>query len=154
MGRLNVLLAPRNYFTLAAMGPSVSGTRAQSEVVGMILLVAVTIVTATVIGGSFVTQADDAGPLTELSVQVTTQTVTVTHTAGEPVPIDELTLIVHNQSGSWRRPFTAGTPSSGRFDSGDTWTIGSPFPSDERVTVYVVHTPTNRLLFEGRRIVS
>lgn len=60
--------------------------RAQSSVIGVVLLTAVLIVTVLTIGvfflGTISEQADASGPFTDVDVTLTDETITVQHVAG------------------------------------------------------------------------
>jgi len=130
--------------------------RAQSEVVGTILLVGVVVVAVTTVGPVLFLSFDEpAEPSTEVDATANDTTVELTHAAGEPIAADELRVVVRNGTDEGRAAFTDGSVSSGNFVVGDRWTAGwtgtlgiDPTPG-ERVDVILVHDPSNSVVFRG-----
>ncbi|GAB3681922.1 hypothetical protein GCM10028857_06920 [Salinarchaeum chitinilyticum] len=85
--------------------------RAQSSVVGVVILTAFIILTVTTIGvfflGSVSEQADSSGTLAETEVELNGSHVRVTHALGEPISLGDLTLILRKGSQTERYGFDA-----------------------------------------------
>ena len=80
-----------------------SDDRAVSPVIGVILMVAITVILAAVIGTFVLGLGDSLGdsqPTAQLDVTVDGSTVTVEHGGGDPIEADELRVIVSNTSDS------------------------------------------------------
>jgi flagellin-like protein len=78
-----------------------SDDRAVSPVIGVILMVAITVILAAVIGTFVLGLGDSLGdsqPTAQLDVTVDTNTVSVEHAGGDPIEADELRVIVSNTS--------------------------------------------------------
>jgi len=79
--------------------------RAVSPVIGVILMVAITVILAAVIG-TFVLglgdQVQDAPPNANFDVEFDgSDNFTVTHTGGETVPADEIVIVTDDNRSSW-----------------------------------------------------
>lgn len=129
--------------------------RAQSEVVGMILLVAIVVVAVSSVGYVLFVSFDDPGePATEVNATANVSALELTHTAGEPIPVDELRVVVRTDTEEGRAPFTDGSIGSGDFAVGDRWTadwttLGIDPTPDEQVDVVLVHDPSNSVVYRG-----
>lgn len=138
------------------------GCRAQSETIGAILLVGV-VVTAVGLFGAFYLGGftEEAGPLVSISVDGNETTMNLTHTGGEDVPADELSVTV-GQAGTNERyelddsattsKFLKGADAT-RFVAGDRWrfdTGGLGFTPGESATVRLIHVPTNEVVATER----
>jgi flagellin-like protein len=121
--------------------------RAQSEVIGVILLVAVVAVTISAAGAFYLsTLSEESGPATDVRVTVTSDTVELTHNGGSALANESLRLLVRAN----------GTPrgvsraiGDDRFDPGERWlwnVSGSDFTESDRIEVLLVHEPTGTLV--------
>ncbi|TKX85330.1 type IV pilin [Halorubrum sp. SS5] len=123
--------------------------RAVSPVIGVILMVAITVILAAVIG-TFVLglgdQLGDTAPQASFTVDNTdSNTINITKTGGQSINADDLTLSIN------------GTRVGTGFSPGGTWQTGSgqgvdysgltPAPSGEEV-VRIVHDPSGNTIFE------
>ena len=127
-----------------------SSGRAQSEIIGVILLVGV-VVTLVFIGGAaaFTTFSDGTDRLfVDVDATATTQNVTLSHGAGDNVPTDDLTVILR-AGDTERYDFASFTQLSGndgtQFEQGDTWYRGHGLDGD-RMEILLVHEPSNSIL--------
>lgn len=127
--------------------------RAQSSVIGVVLLTGVVIISITTIGvfwlGSISDQADASGPLVDVDVEVTDTNVTVRHRTGETVDLADVRVIVRNGSSTEEFRLDAGTVRGGDGD-------GTFEPSEDVVhshglgsgtfEVVIVHDPSNTVI--------
>ncbi|EMA63596.1 type IV pilin [Halorubrum sp. E3] len=118
--------------------------RAVSPVIGVILMVAITVILAAVIG-TFVLglgdQLGDTAPQASFTIddETTNTTLYVTKTGGQSIEASDLTVSVDgNRSGS----FSAGT-----WQSGDQRNITISAPSEE-VEVRIIHDPSGNAIFQ------
>ncbi|KTG26658.1 type IV pilin [Haloferax profundi] len=121
-----------------------SESRAVSPVIGVILMVAITVILAAVIG-TFVLglgdQVGDTAPQASFSFEYDSDTdnVTITHESGDGIATEDLSIIVSSAPGATVTPFDGGDDlinagdtfevDTGVLDSGDTvrivWTSES-----------------------------
>jgi flagellin-like protein len=126
--------------------------RAQSEVVGVILLTAVVVILMAAVGafvlGGVSESASGYGPLFDAEVNLTASEVSVTHAGGDDVAIDELAVVLQEGPTSERYGFDAANVSG----NGD-----ADFEPTERfqrehglgtgtIDVLVIHDPSNSVL--------
>ena len=126
--------------------PNVTVSRAQSTVLGTIMLVAVVVVTVTVFGTYSIVSVTDSrtGPVVEQSASVTTADLTVVHEGGEAMETGVLTVLVRTDGTEATYSFADGTlagDGDDRFEPGERWTVphGLALDDDDRVRVLVVH---------------
>lgn len=131
--------------------------RAQSEVVGTVLLVGVVVITVSTLGAGLlgsVTEDDDSR--SEVSGEVATDEIRLTHRGGESLAVAALEVVVRTDDGTERISFADGAlsgPDPDRFDPGETWTKSASFDESEGVHVYLVHD-SERVLYEGRKLAA
>ncbi|MGZ0746498.1 type IV pilin N-terminal domain-containing protein [Haloparvum sp. AD34] len=129
--------------------------RAQSEIVGTILLVAIVVIGVTTIGSVLFLSFDQpAKPTAEVNATANATTLELTHVADEPIAVDELRLVVRNGTDEGRAAFADGSISTGDFTVADRWTaawttLGIDPNPDEKVTVVLVHDPSNSVVYRG-----
>lgn len=115
-------------------------TRGQSETVGVVLLTAVVVVSVSVLGVGILSssgpQAADK-PLIDADIEITTNSVTITHGGGDSVDGRTVDVVVRNRTASQRYASVDG----GRFEPTDTVTLSHSL--NGTVTVLVVHTDSN-----------
>lgn len=133
---------------------SITSTRAQSTVIGVLLLTAVVIITVSTIGiffvGTISEQADASGPLVDVSM--TNETIEVRHVVGDSVDIDDLTLIVDNDSVTERYAFGPANVTGdgdGQFDPGETFARNHSLGGGA-FRVRILDTGSNSLLHSER----
>lgn len=131
-------------------------SRGQSTVVGTILLVAVVVLGVTLFGFFSLASVTDAadGPVVDVAATLTSTGLTLTHGGGDSLPAQELVVIVRNDSTSVSLPFEAealGGDGDGLFEPGERWTNTSTLPDGHRLTIIVVHEPSNAVLFDGTK---
>jgi len=151
------------------------GDRAVSPVIGVILMVAITVILATVIGAvvlDFGNSAGDSAPSASLDVEATdddantVDEVEIEHTGGDSLNLDQTRILVSD--GSTEIEFAAGT-------SGDTFSVGDSggletastsglsgdltgldagstgtldFGSDDQITVTIIDTESQRQIYK------
>ena len=118
-----------------------------SPVIGVILMVAITVILAAVIG-TFVLglgdQLGDTAPQASFDIESSnSSSVNITKTGGQSIPIDDLVISVDGE-----RIDTATTDISGDWETGVTVTYGS-LSGGEDSTVQLIHDPSGNVIFEG-----
>jgi flagellin-like protein len=106
----------------------IQDNRAQSEVIGSLLLVALVIVSVTFAGGvavaNYSNQTSD-GPLFECEIEYADDVIKVTHQGGDSAPTSQLTTVLRNDT-SQSVPFTdIEGDEDDQFDPGESATFGS-----------------------------
>lgn len=134
--------------------------RGQSEMLGSLLMVAVVVVLITTVSAVYLSlaQPEPSGPRTDFDADVTPTNVTITHVVGEGVRVDEVDVVVRSGPNATRYGLTAENltgDGDDRFELGERWRRGHglSLAAGDRVTVLVVHAPTNTRLYEGTRVV-
>ena len=132
--------------------PFNSETRAVSPVIGVILMVAITVILAAVIGTFVLGLGDSLGdnqPTAQLSVDFDTDgenNVTIEHNGGDRIDSGTLTVIVSDAEGDTRadgdidQALSVGDSVTGEVDGTD--------PGPENVRVRVVHNPSDSFLLD------
>jgi len=127
--------------------------RAQSELVGAILVLGLVVVSVGVAGSyamGTVTQSSEA-PDATITGQIGTDELVLSHQGGEALPSDELRLVARvNGSGTglaWSDGTLSGGDGDDVFDPGETWTAAESYDPDSVVTLRLVHEPSNTVLF-------
>lgn len=129
--------------------------RAQSEVVGTTLIVAIVVIGVSTVGSVLFLSFDEPGaPTAEVDATANATTLELTHTAGEPIAVDELRVVVRNGTDEGRAAFADGSISTGDFTVADRWTadwttLGIDPTPGEQVTVVLVHDPGNSVVYRG-----
>jgi hypothetical protein len=134
-----------------------SSSRAQSEVVGVVLLtgviVLVVVLVGTVVLSDITTQAE-RGPRADLESTVDDTTVTIRHQGGDSFDAGTVELTVAGDTECTARLTDASvtTDTGGRFAPGTIWVFdpADPCLTTEAVSVLVVDTETNTLLHDTR----
>lgn len=115
--------------------------RAQSETVGVVLLVAVFVVSATAIGVAYVggvgSEADEIVVSADLSANGTD--LRVEHLGGDALPNGELVVVVGADGTATRYPFA---PPSGEFAPGDRRTFPDALVTNASNEVSLYHVPS------------
>lgn len=133
-------------------------TRGQSELVGSVLFVGIVILVISAFGVGLFTSIDSEDrQLTDISVTVTADSVTVLHAGGEPIAAADLDTVVRFEGRS-ERYNAADVGVSTPFKTGDRWVIDAALPYDESdrgasVSVTVISTNTGERLFEDTFVI-
>ena len=136
-------MKPRNLFN--------SDDRAVSPVIGVILMVAITVILAAVIG-TFVLglgdQLGDTAPQASFDIESSNDSsVNITKTGGQAIPIDDLVISVDGT-----RHDDATVTGTGDWQTGEkrTYTESTNnFSDSEEATVQLIHDPSGNVIFEG-----
>ncbi|KAB1187751.1 MULTISPECIES: type IV pilin [Haloferax] len=136
--------------------------RAQSELVGTILLVSLVVLSVSV-GGSFAIASlfgeQTPSPTVDTAVELTPSNFTVVHRGGDPLDVSDLNIVVSRNGSSTTYALESGRVNGVAVSSttvlvaGDRWTPPGPDPfgpSDE-VRVVVVHEPSGTVLVTKQR---
>jgi len=125
--------------------------RAQSELVGGILVLGLVVVSVGVAGAyamGTVTQSTEA-PQATVTGQISTDELVLVHQGGDTLPSDELRLVVRVNGSKTGLSWNDGTLSGGDdvFEPGEMWTASESYDSDDVVTLRLIHEPSNTVLF-------
>ena len=132
--------------------------RAQSESIGVILLVGVVIITVSV-GGAYamgtITQSA-GGPDVAFTSEIGTDGITLSHQGGDSLPGDDLRLIVRVNESETGLGWSDGTLSGSddTFDPGEEWAVSRSYDPGSLVTVWLVDKPSNTVLFQTEATVK
>ena len=137
--------------------PFDSDDRAVSPVIGVILMVAITVILAAVIGTFVLGLGDSLGdnqPTTQLDVSIedgatNEKNVTIEHGGGDPIDSETLDIIVTDEdgneasvSGEFSERFTVGDVESGSFDADDSG------GDTENLRIRIIHQPSESILVD------
>lgn len=125
--------------------------RAQSEVVGVILLVAVVAVTISAAGAFYLSNlSQESGPATDVRVTVTDEAVTLTHNGGSTLATDSLRVVIRRDGTDTGTDWSDGTvvgDGNDDFEPGERWRQdGFAFDPNDRIEVLLVHEQTGTLV--------
>ncbi|MEF8815085.1 MAG: type IV pilin [Halovenus sp.] len=133
----------------------VGRSRAQSEVVGVVLLTAVVVVLVIGAGGLFLSSLDsdtDREPLADLESEVNATVVTLAHQGGDEFDAGDVEVVLRGADGEFTERLDAGTFLRGaddtRFVPGDRWRSTTHNQSGD-VQLFVVDRATNTILHEA-----
>lgn len=128
--------------------------RAQSEVVGTVLLIGVVTLTVSVAGVGVLSsmQASTDDPQATLDGRLTGSSLELVHRGGDSLNESELDIRLSNDSTASTVGFEDGEivagDSDGEFKRGELWRDTTAIPSDSRLDVWVIHDPTDTILYE------
>jgi flagellin-like protein len=133
--------------------------RAVSPVIGVILMVAITVILAAVIGTFVLGLGDSLGdsqPTAQLSVDIdqSNSDITIEHGGGDSIEAEALTVIISGDNSSGTTVETEATSEfADRFNVGDVQETSFGGGSDtiangEDIRVRVVHTPSDSILLD------
>ena|GEM_PF-1359670 len=134
-------------------------TRAQSEVVGVALLVGVfallALLVGTVVIGNVTNQASDE-PLAEINTSATAENLTLTHGGGDGFEETAITVILRQNGDETRYGLDSFTENRGsdtaRFSAGERW-VRSHTLTTGLARVLVVHEPSNAVVHDEQIVV-
>ena len=125
--------------------------RAVSPVIGVILMVAITVILAAVIG-TFVLglgdQLGDTAPQASFDIESSNDTsVNITKTGGQAIPVDDLVLSVDGE----RYDEASTDITSDNWQTGVTvqYSNATSFNGGSDSTVQLIHDPSGNVIFEG-----
>ncbi|AEN07280.1 flagellin domain protein [halophilic archaeon DL31] len=125
--------------------------RAQSESIGVILLVGVVVISVATVGAFVLSDISSDTVNADISVQITSNGFYFSHDGGDPLPMNELLIVVRSESGTSRPTFTPNTIYEGDddaiFEPGERWAnVNTKFDLETPVTISLFQTRTNSLL--------
>lgn len=128
--------------------------RAATPVVSTLLLVAISVIVVALVGNAIVTGVTpdrDPAALADYDVQVTNDTVTISHLGGESLPLADLRVYVRNATSTTSYDPTTGNLSDAddaRFDPGETWARTHPLTvgDDGDLEALLVHLPSQTIV--------
>jgi len=123
--------------------------RAQSHVIGVILLTAVVVTVVLLVGSVILTNTGGwSDMLADVDVEVNATTVTLTHLGGASVDTEDVVVILDGET-TTRWDLASFTQTDGsdasRFEPGDEW-VGEHSLDGDSMTVTLVHEPSNTIL--------
>ena len=119
--------------------------RGVSPVIGVILMVAITVILAAVIGTFVLGLGDSLGdnqPTAQLSVSLSGDNVTLDHNGGDALVVDDLRVVKNGEDVT--DPFDGFAED--RFRVGDSHIIIDDGASDDRVRV--IHEPSDSIILD------
>jgi len=128
--------------------------RGVSPVIGVILMVAITVILAAVIG-TFVLGLGDSleqAPQAQLDAEYDgsgTASIDISHNGGDSIAADDIEITVQDSTDN---PYVNDTDFSlndGEFNVGDTIELTSDLPGSGDKTVTVIHTPSESIILEA-----
>lgn len=139
--------------------------RAQSETIGVVLLLFVVVISVGTAGTFYLGSFDEGGrsadssvpsaPATEVRGTVTTDAVTLTHNGGRALRMSELDVIVESDGTRHRFAFADGSidgDGDDVFEPGERWRKdGYAFDGDAVVGVLLVDQQSQSVVYEGER---
>jgi PKD repeat protein len=129
--------------------------RAQSEVVGITLLIGIVVAVVAIGGVVILSEGQGSGgsdePLFEVEMAATAENVSLTHHGGDAVAVTDLTIVLRGESTTMRFQPSAANTTDGTdtFELGDTLSRNHTL-SGSWVTVTVVHSPSESILARDR----
>lgn len=135
-------------------------TRAQSETLATILMVAIVVTTIGVTSVAVLDQSrTEAKVTTDVDVAVGNGSLTVEHGGGDPLPFGEVFVVVSNDTERWRYGITQTDVQNGDgdadFEPGERWRRSDlPWRPGDVVDVAVYENVSNSRLFQNRFGVS
>ena len=130
--------------------------RAVSPVIGVILMVAITVILAAVIGTFVLGLGDSLGdnqPSAQLSISVdeSSDTVTIEHNGGDRINLDNLDIVARNGSSSVDRATVSEIDSvdQDRISVGDSVDLNYTGASDDVDNIRLIHTPSDSIILNS-----
>jgi len=122
--------------------------RGVSPVIGVILMVAITVILAAVIG-TFVLGLGDSleqAPQAQIAVEYDSgsSNILVSHDGGDTIPVGELDIIIDGGASSDFSSNAANTYDNSEFAVGDT----ANFAGGEGDTVRIIHAPSDSIIVD------
>ena len=106
-----------------------AGDRAQSEVVGVALLIGVVVTAVGIVGVLVLSDSGANGtddPLADLEIDATTTAINLTHAGGDAIPADDVRVVVRGEDRTQRLELDATNL------TGSDWATGSSAPTASR----------------------
>lgn len=125
-------------------------SRAQSEVIGIVLLTAVIVVLVSVAGAIVLSERfeEDDDPLVSVESNATVDRVRIDHTGGDSLAAADVEVVVRDGNDTRRITLSDFDTTPGtRFEAGSEWETSVTLDPGE-VTLIVVHTPSETVLHE------
>lgn len=128
--------------------------RAQSDVVGTILLIGVVTLTVSMVGTGLLSsmQASTADPQANLDGRVIQGNLTLVHRGGDSLNETELQVRVANDTVAPVTDFEDGEivrgTDDGLFERGEQWRNTTTIPNGSQLEVWVIHEPSDTLLYD------
>ncbi|AQL43746.1 hypothetical protein BV210_13985 [Halorientalis sp. IM1011] len=128
-----------------------SRDRAQSEVVGVVILVGVVVTLVGLVSVVVLSNvATEQTPVADLRVEADDTHLTVTHQGGDEIPVDDLVVVVRGSDRTTRVAVDAANltdDGNGRFQFGESLVREHGHVGDD-ARILIVHRPTNEILAE------
>ncbi|MGM0399356.1 MAG: PKD domain-containing protein [Halobacteriota archaeon] len=130
--------------------------RGQSETLGAILLVAITVIAiSTVAGALFTANSPSEHPNARIEATADGTNLSVEHRAGQPIHEDDFEIVL--QETSTTMAGTVGVPvglsdDDAVFEPGETWQFDAEYTVTEGETVLLIYTGADRVLLDETSI--
>lgn len=131
--------------------------RAQSESIGVILLVGIVVISVTTVGAFVLSDISQATTTdADIAVDVSTSGVYLSHAGGDPLEMDQLLIVVRAGNRTLRPDFTPQTvyvgDDDGTFEPGERWAdVNRTFDPNTPITISVFDRRTNSLVVKETR---
>ena len=135
-------MKPRNLFN--------KDDRGVSPVIGVILMVAITVILAAVIGTFVLGLGDSLGdsqPTASIGVSTSADNITLEHEGGDRIESGDLRVIVTNASDNTEL-LNQQNEFNSSFTVGDTENIAITSSNETEVRIRIIHNPSDSILFD------
>ena len=128
--------------------------RAVSPVIGVILMVAITVILAAVIGTFVLGLGDSLGdnqPTAQIDLDTTSDQIVLEHAGGDRIPSEELEIRVNNKTDTGADiTFNSENEFDQAFSVGDqaTASYSSGSGTDTVLRIQIIHTPSDSIIFD------
>lgn len=134
-------------------------SRAQSEVIGIVLLVAVIVVLLTVVGaiviGEWQSEADDETPRIAVDSDLEATELVIRHQGGDSLPAEDVQVLLEGDTNQAFALAGFDDTAGDRFEPGSVWRQQfDEDPLDGVIDVFVVHRSTGTVLHEATHEVT
>lgn len=131
--------------------------RGQSETIGAILLVAITVIAVSIVAGTlFAASTPTTHPNVRIDATASGSNVSIEHRAGEPIHEDDFEIILRETSttiaGTVGEPDIALSDDDAVFEPGEIWTFDAGYSISDGETAVLIYTGGDRVLLDETTI--
>jgi len=138
---------------ISKLKAALNDDRGVSPVIGVILMVAITVILAAVIGtfvlglGDSLEQAPQAQLDAEAAGSGASEVLNISHNGGDSIAAEDIRVVVGSDEYTSSDDDVSGL-GDGEFNVGDTLTIGNNPSDSEGTEVQVIHTPSESIILD------
>lgn len=130
-----------------------STARGQSETIGAILLVAITVIAVSIVAGAlFAANTPSDHPNARIEATANGTNLSVEHRAGQPIDEDEFEIVLRETSrtmaGTVGEPDDTLSDDDAVFEPGEVWVFDAEYSIAEGETVLLIYTSGDRVLLD------